>query len=119
MKKNYIYFISLAVIVPVFQFILPWWLVVIKVFFINLVIRPGAKLAALGGFVVPATIWMLVAYYTHVQSQGRISELLGALLGGISPVATIILTGILIGLICIPFSISGNNLGKMLLTNRQ
>lgn len=119
MKKNYTFLISLVIIVPLFQFILPWWLVVIKVFFINLLIRPGVKLAALGGFAVPATIWMLVAYYTHVQSHGRISELLSALLGDISPIATLILTGILIGLICIPFSISGNNLGKMLLTLRK
>ena len=118
MKKNYIYLLCLAIIVPLFQYVLPWWLVVIKVFFINIVIRPGAKLAALGGFVVPAIIWILMAYYTQVQSQGRIGELLGALLGGISPVATIILTGVLIGLLCIPFSISGNNLGKMLLTHR-
>ena len=115
MQKKYIFLLTLVILLPLLQFTLPWWVVAVKVFILAFVFRPGLAFSALGGFLVPGLTWMVYAIYINIQSEGRIGNLLGNLLGELSSAPTILLSGILIGIICLPTAISGNNLGKILL----
>jgi hypothetical protein len=96
MKENAIIAIFLMIAgIVILNYFFPWWTPVIWICCIAWIMRLPVKKGILCGGISFAVVWMAMSRYLDVLSATDIMDKTGALLGGVSSVVLMIITGLL------------------------
>lgn len=92
--------ILIFVLASAVQLDLPWWSLAVVAFVVGLAIAPSGRVAFWAGFAGAALSWLLPAAWLAQQNDGLLAHRVAQLLplGG-SPVALVLVTGVVAGLV--------------------
>ena len=92
--------ILIFVLASAVQLDLPWWSLAVVAFVVGLAIAPSGRVAFWAGFAGAALSWLLPATWLAQQNDGLLAHRVAQLLplGG-SPVALVLVTGVVAGLV--------------------
>ena len=97
-------FITTTIFIAVASIILmtfaPWWVVAIVGFVMAYILKVKAGKAFLSGLVAVSLVWIITAIMADSGNQISVAQLMSEVIGGISPSAVIIVTGLIGGLVC-------------------
>ncbi|NNF35430.1 MAG: hypothetical protein HKN68_15070 [Saprospiraceae bacterium] len=77
----------------------PWWIVAVIGFIVALLtgLKPGQ--AFLSGLLAISIVWMIAAVIADSGNQISVAEMMSEVIGGLPPVAVIIVTGLMGGIV--------------------
>ncbi|MBK9150149.1 MAG: hypothetical protein IPM26_03820 [Saprospiraceae bacterium] len=89
--KTLLYPVLLIVIIFLLQLFLPWWILAVICFAAAYLYKPGFWLSFASAFIAGFTVWFIKSWLS--DSDGHVAMLTGNILGGLSPISVLLLTG--------------------------
>lgn len=98
-KSENMLFILIALLSFVLQFFLPWWIIAVVAFGIAAWKGRSTKDAFFSGFAAIVLVWTAKSLFTHIQTEGILTDRIATLFNLPSPVLLIIVTALVGGLV--------------------
>ncbi len=92
-------FILIAVLGFVLQFFLPWWIIAVVAFVIAAWRGRSTKQAFFSGFGAIMLVWVAKSLFTHIQTEGVLTDRVAVLFNLPSPFLLILVTALIGGLV--------------------
>lgn len=112
--SNTLYIIAVIVCTAACTFLTPWWMLPTLIFILTLFYKGAASSAVLIAGSISALMWSGIAGYRDYIAVEKASSLVGKILGDISPILVIIISGLIIGIACSLAAISGKLISQYL-----
>jgi hypothetical protein len=92
-------FLLIALLSLVLQFFLPWWIIAIIAFGAAYWKASSAKTAFFSGFLAIVIVWAIKSSFTHIRTEGILSNRIAELFLLPSPLLLIVITAFFGGLV--------------------
>ena len=99
MPSRLVLFLLIALLSFILQFFLPWWIIAIVAFGAALWRATNGSTAFWSGFLAIMLVWLLMATFTHIRTDGILTERIAALFSLPASFLLIIITAIVGGIV--------------------
>jgi hypothetical protein len=93
-------------------FFMPWWSIPIALSIVSFFHNGNSIKSFLISFLIPSFIWILIVIVKDGSHVNKVAALTGDIIGGISPSAIYVTTGLILGMVSGLASLIGRRLGS-------
>jgi hypothetical protein len=99
MPSRLLLFLLIALLSFILQLFLPWWIIAVVAFAAALWKAVSGSSAFWSGFLAVAVVWLLMAIFTHIRTDGILTSRIAALFNLPASFLLILITAIIGGLV--------------------